>query len=141
MRDRDAAALAEAMAALDREEAAIQAPADVEAVPADKAVEYLRELPRTWARARGGKGRQLLASALFDRIDVLGLQEMAFTLSAHAARYGVGAVLPGELRLPANGRGERIGAEAIRVIVRGSAAACSNAEIRLRRGLGRRPGP
>jgi len=97
-----------AMAALDREEAAVRAPADVEPVPADVAVRYLRELPKTWAKAGGGKGRQLLASALFDRIEVLGLQEMAIELSAHAARYGVGAVLPGELRLPVNGRGERI---------------------------------
>jgi len=42
---------------------------------------------------------------------------MAFTFSAHAARYGVGAVLPGELRLPVDGRGERSRADVIRVII------------------------
>jgi hypothetical protein len=110
VRDRDHGALDQAMAALDREEAAVHQASLREAkpVPADAAVRYLRELPVTWAKAQGGHGRQLLASALFDRIDVLGLQEMAITLSAHAARYGMGEVLPAELRLPVNGRGERI---------------------------------
>ena len=49
----------------------------------------------------------MLAAALFDRIDVLGLQEATVDLSAHAVRYGMAAVLPAELRLPVYGRGER----------------------------------
>lgn len=78
-----------------------------EPVPADVAVRYLRELPKTWARAKGGKGRAMLASSLFDRIDVLGLSEATVHLSAHAVRHGLAAVLPAELVLPVNGRGER----------------------------------
>jgi hypothetical protein len=50
----------------------------------------------------------MLASALFDRIDVLGMREATFTLSAHAVRHGLAAVLPAEFDSPVNGRGERI---------------------------------
>jgi hypothetical protein len=55
----------------------------IEGVPAEVAVRYVRELPKTWRNAEGGKGRQLLASALFDRIDVLGISEATVHLSAH----------------------------------------------------------
>ena len=105
VRDRDAAALGEAMAALDRDQAAVQAPRPSEPVPADVAVRYLRELPETWRKAKGGKGRQMLASALFDRIDVLGIREATVYLSAHAVRHGLATVLPAELG--ETGRGER----------------------------------
>ena len=88
VRDRDHQALDGAIAALDREEAAAQqAPTESEPVPADVAVRFLQELPKTWARANGGNGRQLLASALFDRVDVLGLREATFTLSARGPSW------------------------------------------------------
>ena len=74
-------------------------------------VAYLRELPKTWARAKGGKGRAMLASALFDRIDVLGMREATVHLSAHAVRHGLAAVLPAEFDSPVSGRGERIRAD------------------------------
>lgn len=45
------------MSKLDRDAAALQAPKPAEPVPADIAVRYLRELPKTWAGAKGGKGR------------------------------------------------------------------------------------
>jgi hypothetical protein len=64
-------------------------------------------LPETWRKAEGGPGRQLLASALFDRIDVLGIQEATVHLSAHAVRHGLGAALPGEVGILVSGRGER----------------------------------
>jgi hypothetical protein len=51
----------------------------------------------------------MLAAALFDRIDALGLQEAIVHLSAHAVRHGLAAVLPAELVLPICGRGERSG--------------------------------
>jgi hypothetical protein len=76
-------------------------------VPADLAVSYLRELPKTWAKAKGGKGREMLATALFDRIDVLGMREATVHLSAHAVRHGLAAVLPAEFDSPVSGRGER----------------------------------
>ncbi len=54
-----------------------------------------------------GSGRQLLASALFDRIDVLGMQEATVHLSAHAVRHGLAAALPAEVGILVSGRGER----------------------------------
>jgi DNA invertase Pin-like site-specific DNA recombinase len=107
VRDRDTAALDRAMAALDRDQAALQAPKPAEPVPADVAVRFLRELPVTWAKAKGGKGRAMLADALFDRIDVLGVREATVHLSAHAVRHGLAAVLPAEFDSPVSGRGER----------------------------------
>jgi len=50
----------------------------------------------------------MLATASFDQIDGLGMHETTVSLSAHAVRNGVGAVMPAELRLPVCGRGERI---------------------------------
>jgi hypothetical protein len=63
----------------------------------------------------------MLASALFDRIDVLGMREATVHLSAHAVRHGLAAVLPAEFSSPVSGRGERIQADAIRVKVRSGA--------------------
>ncbi len=108
LRDRDPARLGEAMASLDRDQATLQAPRPAEPVPADVAVRYLRELPKTWAKAKGGQGRAMLATALFDRIDVLGMREATVYLSAHAVRHGLAAVLPAEFDSPVSGRGERI---------------------------------
>ncbi|MGA3056702.1 MAG: hypothetical protein ABSE70_01500 [Candidatus Limnocylindrales bacterium] len=105
VRDRDATRLGEAMTALDRDRAALRAPKPAEPVPADVAVRFLRELPQTWAK--GGKGRAMLATALFERIDILGMREAMVHLSSYAVRHGLAAVLPAELRLPARGRGER----------------------------------
>ena len=68
---------------------------------------YVRELPETWRKAEGGSGRQLLASALFSRIEVLGIREATVHLSAHAVRHGLAAALPAEMRILVNGRGER----------------------------------
>ena len=38
--------------------------AEVEGVPADVAVRYLRELSRTWRKADGGPGWRMLASGM-----------------------------------------------------------------------------
>ncbi len=107
LRDRDAARLGQAMTSLDRDQAALEAPKPAEPVPADVAVRFLRELPKTWAKAKGGQGRAMLATALFDRIDVLGMREATLYLSAHAVRHGLAAVLPAEFDSPVSGRGER----------------------------------
>jgi hypothetical protein len=63
VRDRDTARLTNAMTSLDRDQATLQAPKPAEPVPADVAVRYLRELPKTWAKAKGGQGRAMLATA------------------------------------------------------------------------------
>jgi hypothetical protein len=108
LHDRDASALERTMVRLDRDQSEAQHRNPTEAIPADVAVGYVRDLPETWRKAEGGSGRQLLASALFDRIDVLGIQEATVHLSAHAVRHGLAAALPQEMGILVNGRGERI---------------------------------
>lgn len=95
LRDRDGSTLEATMSRLDRELARSEEREAPDAVPTDVAVRYVRELPETWRKAEGGSGRQLLASALFDRIDVLGLREATVHLSAHAVRHGLAAALQG----------------------------------------------
>ncbi len=108
LRDRDTTALEADMHRLDGEDAAARQPRNADAVPADVAVGYLRELPATWQKAAGGPGRQLTADALFDRIEVLGLREATVHLSRHAVSHGLAAALPEEFGISVNGRGERI---------------------------------
>ncbi len=107
LRERDTGALDAAMRRLDAEEARARLLHEEEGVPADRAVQYLQELPITWAKAKGGTGRQLVVDALFDRIDVLGLQEATAHLSDHAVRHGLADVLPEEFGISVSGRGER----------------------------------
>ncbi len=107
LRDRDTAALDATMRRLDGEEAAARQPRVEEGVPADVALRYLRELPETWARRPEARGAQLLADALFERIEVLGLREATAHLSEHAVRHGLAAVLPEEFGISVSGRGER----------------------------------
>ena len=109
LRDRDAAALERTMAGLDREQAAAEHPQARRgrSRPTSRSATSA-ELPETWRRAEGGAGRRLLASALFDRIEVLGIREATVHLSAHAVRHGLAAALPAELGILVNGRGERI---------------------------------
>jgi hypothetical protein len=108
LRDRDADALERTMSQLDREQAAAATRPSTEGIPADVAVRYVQSLPETWRKADGGSGRQLLASALFDRIDVLGLREATVHLSDHAVRHGLARALPEVVGILVNGRGERI---------------------------------
>ena len=108
LRDRDTAALEATMRRLDAEEARARQPREDEGVPAAVAVQYLQELPVTWAKAKGGTGRQLVADALFERIEVLGLREATAHLSDHAVRHGLADVLPEEFGISVSGRGERI---------------------------------
>jgi DNA invertase Pin-like site-specific DNA recombinase len=108
LRDRNADALDRTMSQLDREQAAAATEPSTEGIPADVAVQYVRKLPETWRKAEGGPGRQLLASALFDRIDVLGLRDATVHLSDHAVRHGLAAALPEVVGISVNGRGERI---------------------------------
>jgi hypothetical protein len=107
LRDRDADALERTMARLDHEQSDAEHQDRTAAIPPDVAVRYVRDLPESWRKAEGGQGRQLLASALFDRIDVLGVQEATVHLSAHAVRHGLAAALPVEVGILVNGRGER----------------------------------
>ncbi len=116
--DRDGSRLEQAMNRLDQEQAAANTRERLDDIPADVAVRYVQELPETWRKAEGGSGRQLLASALFDRIDVLGMQEATVHLSAHAVRHGLAAALPAEVGILVSGRGERSQGDTLRVNVR-----------------------
>ncbi len=93
------------MARLDVEEATARERAPDGPTPAET-IEYLSNLPALWDGAEG-TGRKLLAEALFDRIEVLGLQEATVHLSQHAVRHGLAAALPEEFGISVNGRGER----------------------------------
>ncbi len=108
MQDRDGSRLEQTMNRLDQQQAAAETRERLDEIPADVAVRYVQDLPETWRKAEGGSGRQLLASALFDRIDVLGIQEATVHLSAHAVRHGLAAALPTEVGILVSGRGERI---------------------------------
>ena len=95
------------MRELDRAAEAAWTPKTADVIPADVAVRYLRELPDTWRAAKGGAGQQLLASALFSRIEILGLRETTVHLTEHAVRHGIAAALPEEVGISVSGRGER----------------------------------
>jgi DNA invertase Pin-like site-specific DNA recombinase len=85
-RDRDTHALDAAMARLDAEEATAREHVD-DGPTAAEAVEYLQNLPTLWDRAEGS-GRRLLAEALFERIEVLGVRRLRIHPTATAVRYG-----------------------------------------------------
>lgn len=109
LRDRDATALERTMSRLDQEETEAKRPRATEGVPAELAVQYLRELATTWQRAAGGPGRRLLAEALFERIDATGFREATLRLTDTAIAHGFAAVIPERLQLSVGyGRGERI---------------------------------
>ena len=107
LRDREMAGLEATMHRLDAEEVRARQPRTDAGLPADEVVRYLQELPETWAKAQGGTGRQLVADALFERIDVLGLREATAHLSEHAVRHGLAESLPEEFAILVSGRGER----------------------------------
>jgi hypothetical protein len=70
---------------------------------------YLEELPVLWATTSDA-GRHAIAEAVFERIDVLGVTDYTFTLTAHAkargwdAAFGAGVARVKDREF---GRGER----------------------------------
>ena len=66
-------------------------------------------------------GRHAIAEAVFERIDVLGVTDYTFTLTAHVkargwdAAFGAGVV---RVKNGQSGRGERISADTIQLSVR-----------------------
>ena len=108
VRDRDMVRLDSTMRELDRAAEAARTPKASAVIPSDVAFRYLRDLPGTWRAAEGGPGQALLASALFSRIDVLGLREATVHLTDHAVRHGLAEALPVEVGISVSGRGERI---------------------------------
>lgn len=119
VRDRDTATLERSMKRLDREEAQANQPRETDGVPAADAVRYLEDLAGTWRATEGGKGRQMLAEALFEGIDARGFRELTLHLTEAAIAHGFGAVIPERLDLTVGyGRGERTGGDGYRVTIR-----------------------
>ena len=69
--------------------------------------DHVESLPDLWARTSDA-GRHAIAEAMFERIDVLGVTDYTFTLTAAAKARGWDAAFgPGVLRLVAHcGRGK-----------------------------------
>jgi hypothetical protein len=116
-RDRDLGQLEATMARLDAEaEAAVVRPSRIPTAAEARA--YLEELPTLWAKTSDA-GRHAIAEATFERIDVLGVTDYTFTLTARAkahgwdVAFGAGVVRAKEGR---SGRGERTRASATRQI-------------------------
>ncbi len=95
-KDRDLGRLEATMARLDAEAAAaVVRPSRIPTAAEARA--YLESLPDLWAKTSDA-GRHAIAEAVFERIDVLGVTDFTFTLTAHAkargwdAAFGAGVV-------------------------------------------------
>jgi hypothetical protein len=106
------------MTRLDAEEREARQERVVDGVPPADAVRYLRELQPTWEAADGGPGRQMLAEALFERIEVRGFREVRLHLTDAAIAHGFRAVLPESFGISVDGRGERDSASLTHLRVR-----------------------
>jgi DNA invertase Pin-like site-specific DNA recombinase len=110
-KSRDVLAWQRDMAQLDAEEQAARQPTEAGRLSPGEVVSYLRSLPALWADA-GPDGRQVLATALFARTDVLGFEQMIYELTPDAIELGLAAALPPVFELRCSiaefGRGERI---------------------------------
>ena len=107
-KDRDLGKLETTMARLDAEAAAaVVRPSRIPTAAEARA--YLESLPDLWAKTSDA-ARHAIAEAVSERIDVLGVTDYTFTLTAHAkargwdAAFGAGVVRVKEGR---SGRGER----------------------------------
>jgi hypothetical protein len=107
-KDRDLGRLEATMARLDAEvEAAVVRSSRVPTAAEARA--YLESLPELWAKTSDAE-RHAIAEAVFERVDVLGVTDYTFTLTAHAKARGWDAALgPGLVRVKEgqSGRGER----------------------------------
>jgi DNA invertase Pin-like site-specific DNA recombinase len=112
VRDRDLAALEQAMARLDAEES--EAKASEQVVEPSVALAWLRDLPALWATA-DDSGRRLLTEALFEKVEVLGVQSVTIHPTPEADAHGwsdafgsVPLLLNAGRAFSTDGRGERI---------------------------------
>ena len=95
VRDRDLGRLEATMARLDAEaEAAVVRPARMPTTAEARA--HREELPNLWAKTSAA-GRHAIAEAAFERIDVLGVTDYTFTLTA-TAKAGLGGGPQGRRR-------------------------------------------
>jgi hypothetical protein len=107
------------MARLDTEEREARQVREAAGVPADVAARCLRDLAMTWREAEGGRGRRMLAEALFERIDARGFREATLLLTDTAIAHGFAEVIPERLDLTVGyRRGERSSAHTIQLSIR-----------------------
>src|SRR5207247_9642430 len=83
-----------AAAPANRGEAAARCVCEPDRVPADVAVDYLREIGTTWRMADGGPGRRMLADALFQRIEAARPREITLRLTDAPIAHGLGPAMP-----------------------------------------------
>ena len=97
-KDRDLGRLEATLARLDAEvRAAVVRPSHIPSAAEARA--YLESLPELWAKTSDA-GRKAIAEAVFERIDVLGVTDFTFTLTAQARARGWDAAFgPGVLRV------------------------------------------
>jgi hypothetical protein len=111
LRDRDMKILGQTMTRLDAEED--QAKASTKTVEPAEALEWLRDLPALW-EAADDSGRRLLTEAIFEKVEVLGVQSMTIHPTPEADAHGwsdafgnVPLVLNAARSFSTYGRGER----------------------------------
>ena len=108
-RDRDMRTLEATMARLDADAAAAMVRPSRTPTAAES-LAYLEELPTLWEETSDA-GRRAIAEATFERIDVLGVTDYTFALTAHAKAHGWDLAFgPGVVSssIGQSGRGERI---------------------------------
>ena len=112
LRDRDTHALEQAMSRLDAEEANTRK--STQGVSAAEAVSWLQDLPALWVSA-DDSGRRLLTEAIFEKVEVLGVQSVSVHPTAEADAHGwsdafgtLPVLLNAGRAFSTDGRGERI---------------------------------
>jgi hypothetical protein len=117
-KDRDLGRLEATMARLDAEaEAAVVRPSRVPTAAEARA--FLESLPDLWAKTSDA-GRHAIAEAVFERIDILGVADYAFTLTARAKAHGWDVAFGGGVVRAKEGRsgpGERSSADTFQLSV------------------------
>jgi len=77
------------------------------------------EVRSTWRLAEGGPGRAMVARSVFERLEASGFRELKVHLTDEARAHAFAAAVPAQFTACVGyGRGERIRADTIRVIVR-----------------------
>jgi DNA invertase Pin-like site-specific DNA recombinase len=106
-KDRDLGQLEATMARLDAEaQAAVVRPSRIPTAAEARA--YLESLPDLWDKTSDA-GRKAIAEAVFERIDVLGVSDYTFTLTAAAKARGWDAAFgPGVLRVEEESHSSRV---------------------------------
>ncbi|HEY8815009.1 MAG TPA: hypothetical protein VIP57_07895, partial [Candidatus Dormibacteraeota bacterium] len=101
-----------------------EAKASTQVVEPSEALSWLRDLPALWAAA-DDSGRRLLTEALFEKVEVLGVQSVTIHPTPEADAHGWSDAFGAEPlllslggKVSTDGRGERSRPDGLRMIVR-----------------------